>query len=61
MCNEAVRTKPLSLSYVSDRFKRQEICNEIMRIKPEAFQRIPDRFKTQDMCKKADEIDLSSL
>ena len=57
MCDEAVRTNPLSLAYVPDHLRMQEMCNEIMCTMPNAFYRIPDCFKIQEIRIKAVEMD----
>ena len=51
MCNEAVRTKPLSLAYVPDHFKTQDMCNEAVRNKLCMLLFVPDHFWMQEeMC-----------
>ena len=49
MYNEAVHIEPISLAYVSDRFKIQEMCNEAgTKLCMLLF--VPDHFKTMEMC-----------
>ena len=50
MCNEAVRTEPLSLTYVPDCFKTQEMCNNAVRNKLCMMLFVPDHFWMQEMC-----------
>ena len=50
MCDEAVRTEPLSLAYVPDHFKTQEMCNEAVRNKLCMILFVPDHFWMQEMC-----------
>ena len=49
MCNEAVRTEPLSLAYVPDRFKTQEMRNEAVRNKLCIILFVPDHIWIQEM------------
>ena len=50
MCDEAVHTEPLSLTYVPDRFKTQGMCNEAVRNKLCMLLFVPNYFWTQEMC-----------
>ena len=52
MCDEAVHIKPLSLTYVPDHFKTQEMCNEAVRNKLTMLLFVPDPFWTQEICNK---------
>ena len=45
MCHEAVRTEPLLLAYVPDRFKTQEMCNETVENEPDSLKFVPDHIK----------------
>ena len=49
MCDEAIRTEPLSLGYVPDRFKTQEMCNEVVRNRLGMIF-VPNHFWMQEMC-----------
>ena len=49
MCDEAVCTKPPSLTYVPDHFKTQEMCDEAVRREPSLLFYVPDRLKKQDV------------
>ena len=53
MCNEALGINPLSLPYVPDRFKTQEMCDAAVRKGPCELEFVPDHFKTQKMCNEA--------
>ena len=48
MCEKVLRRNSLSLAYVPDHFKTQEMCNN-----PAVFFLVPDIFKTQEMCNEA--------
>ena len=61
MCIEAVRIEPLSLMYVHDHFKMQEICNEAVKENPYTLRFVPDLFKTPEMCEMGVEEDQLSL
>ena len=53
MCNEAVNVKPLSLGFVPDHLKTQEMCNEAVKANPYTLWYVPDQYKTQAMCDNA--------
>ena len=53
MCNKAVRINPLSLPFVPDCFKTQEMCDAAAREDPCELEFVPDHFKTQEMCNEA--------
>ena len=50
MCDEALSTEPLSLGYVPDRFKTQEMSNKAVRNRLEIILLVPDHFWMQKMC-----------
>ena len=58
MCNEAVDIEPVSLAYVPDWFKMQEMCldavqrmcNKAVGACPWQPEYVPNRFKTQAVC-----------
>ena len=50
MCNEAVRTEPLSLPYIPDRFKTQEMCNEAVRNRLCIMLFVRGHLWMQEMC-----------
>ena len=50
MCNEAVLTGPLSLAYVPDRFKTQEMFNKVVHNKLCMMLFVPDHFRTKKIC-----------
>ena len=47
-----MRINSLSLAYVPDYFKTQEMCNEAVKIKLWMLLFVPDHFWTQEMCSK---------
>ena len=51
--NKVVRTEPLSLEYVPDRFKTQAMCNGAVCKNSAVPYFVPDHFKTQEICIKA--------
>ena len=62
-CNDAVRTEPLSLVYVPnrylvpDRFKTQEMCIKAVEVSPFQLGDVPDHYMTLDICIKVVEED----
>ena len=53
MCNEAVDIEPVSLAYVPDRFKTQEMCVDAVRRYTYTLYYVADHFKTQEICNEA--------
>ena len=53
--NEAMRINTLSLPYVPDHLKTQEMCKRAVEKDPYTLKFVPDHFKTQEMCKKVAE------
>ena len=53
--------EPLSLMYVHDHFKMQEMCNEAVEENPYMLRFVPDHFKTPEMCEMVVEEDQLSL
>ena len=57
-----MRIEPLSLTYVPDNFKTQEMCIEAVQIEPNFLACAPDDlFKTQEMCNEAVSNKLQTL
>ena len=53
MCQKAVKDEPVTLEYVQDHLKTEEICKEDVRREPNTPRYVPDNLKTQGMCDQA--------
>ena len=56
-----MRTEPLLLVYVPDRFKTLEMWERVVEDQAKALEHIPDHFKSKRMCERAIEDEPNTL